>query len=1209
MLTKLGKYEITAELGSGAMGVVYKAEDPRLGRSVALKTMSANLASNPDLVKRFYREARAAGQLRHPNIVTIYEIDEADGIPFIAMEYLEGEDLEKIISNRKPLTIFKKLDVMIQLCRGLHYAHQREIVHRDVKPGNIMVLHDGLVKIVDFGIARIGDTSLTNTGMVLGTVMYMSPEQIRAQTLDARSDVFAVGLILYELFTYQSAFQGPDVPSIIYKILNEPPEPLSKLLSRCPPELERIVSKALQKDREQRYQSAEDLAFEMQRVADVARRDMVEVYLEQGQRSLREANLTVAKESLQKVLEIDSHHDLAKTLLDQVQEQLYSKQRNQKIEHGLREAREALAAERFEEAVSQLEEVLRIDPAHEDALQLKEVVIERGERKEKITQLMERAERLAAEANYQDAQAELEAVLKLHPEHAPARTMLDWVTKELTDQERLRQVRQHIEGARKHFSEKNLAKAVELLETARQLDPVNIEVESLTRLVRSSQEKEERQQLLNQQLAGIQEALNREELDAAVSLVEKALQDFPDNPQVVKLHAQATRRADVLKKRRSVDEQLQAAREFLQKNEYAFAVAVLERALQTAPEDARLVSFLKTVQEARETAELEAVRRDAVREANELIRAGKFAAAIETLEKVTARAGLSPELSELLEFASTQQEEQQQQERVHQVLARAQGPLKDQNFEEAIRILERAQREQPADEILSALETARQQQQRFEQRREEILQQALKLLGAREAAKAMALLDVADKAYFKNEQFQRVYAQCREGLDRATFVRTALEKVEKNIAEGDPAQAEALLQEALQRYAGDPALVACQKRIREEQVRLRHLEWAKVLDEARVNMGRMEYSQVIELLSSAPRESADAPELAKEAQGMLEEARRRLQEQQQKFEQRRKEIVQQALQLLQAGEPSRAMAALEAADKAYFKDEAFQRAYAQCREALDRAAFVRTAVEKVDRCISGKDLAQAEGLLQQALQAYPEDPKLLASQKRLQEEQLRLRRQEYARLLDEARMAMGRMDYQQAIELVSAIPTDLPDAQLAAEVKAVCEEAQRREKDSADRQAKLRRAATAPPPVAAKAPPTAVPRPAVARPVVVEKEKRPLALWVGAGAVILIVVAALVWHFQGGPAAPVTGSLHLTAVPWAQVVSIRTVQGERLNVAGQTPLRLELPPGEYVIELKGDQDAVGKLNVSVQPGAVSNVNYTFPGVKVDVLVEELVSKY
>ncbi|HET7840316.1 MAG TPA: serine/threonine-protein kinase, partial [Terriglobia bacterium] len=365
--TKLGKYEIKGELGTGAMGVVYRAEDSRLGRPVALKVMSPNVASNPDLVKRFYREAQAAGQLHHPNIVVIHDIDEVEGVPFIAMEFLEGEDLDKIISAGKDIPVVKKLDIIIQACKGLHHAHQRGIVHRDVKPGNIVLLNDGMVKIVDFGIAHLGATSMTQTGMVLGTVMYMSPEQIGGQRVDARADIFSIGVILYELLAYRTPFSGPDVPSVLYKILNEPPDPLAEHVRNCPPQLETIIRKALEKDRTKRYQTAEDMAFDLQRVADSMRRDMVEVYLKQGQRFKEENNYTLAKDSFRKVLEIDSAHDLAKTLLDQVQEQIASRQRAQKIEQLMRHVKESLQGEEFDEAVSALDEIIQLEPENAEA--------------------------------------------------------------------------------------------------------------------------------------------------------------------------------------------------------------------------------------------------------------------------------------------------------------------------------------------------------------------------------------------------------------------------------------------------------------------------------------------------------------------------------------------------------------------------------------------------------------------------------------------------------------------------------------------------------------------------------------------------------------------------------------------------------------------------------------------------------------------------
>ena len=878
MLAKLGKYEIKGELGSGAMGVVYRAEDPRLGRLVALKTTNAEVASNPSLLKRFYREAQAAAQLTHPNIVTIYEIDEANGLPFIAMEFLEGENLQKIIAERREVPILKKLQIIIDTCKGLDYAHQHGVVHRDVKPGNIVVLTTGQIKIVDFGIARVGVSSMTRTGDVLGTVMYMSPEQVQGQTVDSRSDVFSLGVVLYELLTYQVPFSGDDVPSILFKILKEPPESITHYIPQCPPPLEQIVQRALAKNREERYQSAEEMAFEMQRIADGLKRNTMEVYLEQGRHSLEAGEFTVAKESLQKVLEIDSSHQLAQSLLAEVRERMQARQRVQKLESSILQAKEALQAEQFEDAIGLFEEVLRLDPSHEEALKCKKVAVERRDQSEKIRRHFERAEKLTAAADFQRAKSELEAVLAVDPRNTAARRMIESVGKQFAEQERLRQVRQFLESARAQLAEKNIDKALELLGRARELDPLNIEVEALIRLARSSEEREERRKLLVKRLAEIEENLSQDKLDLALAAADQALHEFQDDPQVLRLHAQVVHRMEAHKKRSYVDEQLQAARDFVQKNQFSSAIAVLERAIQEVPDDPRLPSFLKTVQESHEQSTREAVRREAILRANEHIRAKKFDAAIETLEKSLSQSGHSSELVELLQFVRERQAEQQRQESVHRVLSRAQTHLREHQYDEAVRILARALEEVKSGEIETLLANAREQREEFLQRRKEIVSGALQLLQSGEAAKAVALFEPAPKAYFKDEEFQRVYSQCRQSLDRANFVRTADEQIKKCLAAEDIGTAESVLGQALKAYPDDPTLLALRARVREEDLRLQRDQLGKLLGEAQVALGRMEYRRATELLNSADWESAGPSELAAQVKSLLQEVERRQRE-------------------------------------------------------------------------------------------------------------------------------------------------------------------------------------------------------------------------------------------------------------------------------------------------------------------------------------------
>src|SRR6516225_2318597 len=241
------------------MGVVYRARDPIINRLVALKTITTGVANDPSLLQRFYREAQSAGGLQHPNIVTIYDMGEAGSLPYIAMELVEGENLEQVIARRSAIPITLKLMYAMQACRAFDYAHKRGIVHRDIKPGNVMLNKDGTVKVVDFGIARVLENSRTQTGMLIGTFAYMSPEQYHGEHADERSDVWSFGVLLYELLSYQRPFTGPTPASVMHNICSVEPAPLSKFVPECPKELEAVVSRMLRKSPRERYQSMEDV--------------------------------------------------------------------------------------------------------------------------------------------------------------------------------------------------------------------------------------------------------------------------------------------------------------------------------------------------------------------------------------------------------------------------------------------------------------------------------------------------------------------------------------------------------------------------------------------------------------------------------------------------------------------------------------------------------------------------------------------------------------------------------------------------------------------------------------------------------------------------------------------------------------------------------------------------------------------------------------
>lgn len=355
--TQIGNYKIVRQLGSGGMGTVYLGQDPELDRPVAIKVLRDQV-HDPEVLERFFREARAAAALRHPNIITIYASGQHEFQPFMAMEFVDGKSLAEVIRRRRPLTLSDKLSYIEQICAGVHFAHRAGIIHRDIKPANLMVDREGVVRILDFGIARVAGSGMTRDGALIGTLNYMSPEQMLGRPVDRRSDIFAVGAVAYELLCYQQAFKGGLDDGLLQRLPHEDPPRLRDLYPGIPAELEGIVTRALQKKPDDRFADLAEMRaalVNLRRHLEAAAGQETIVVGPDAPPPSRPSRASTAAPT-------DSSSDDALGLLNQPRET-----RDLSIQQHLAEARLHLERGDSVKATRLLQQILAVDPTNETA--------------------------------------------------------------------------------------------------------------------------------------------------------------------------------------------------------------------------------------------------------------------------------------------------------------------------------------------------------------------------------------------------------------------------------------------------------------------------------------------------------------------------------------------------------------------------------------------------------------------------------------------------------------------------------------------------------------------------------------------------------------------------------------------------------------------------------------------------------------------------
>ena len=873
-INKIGKYDVIDVIGKGGMGVVYKAMDNLIERLVAIKMMTGGFAENPDLLKRFYREAKSTGMLQHPNIVIVYELGDHEGNPYLVMEYLEGEPLDKIISARRDVSMVEKLGYMIQCCNGLGYAHQRGVVHRDIKPANLMVLKDGNCKLVDFGIARIGDNSMTRTGQVVGTISYMSPEQINAQMVDGRADIFSAGVMLYELLTGILPFDSKDTASTLLKIIHEDPPPLKSYIQNYPPDLDEVMRKALAKDREDRYATAEDFAFDLSRVQEQLKRLMVSDYVERAKSSIAKADLAKAKEILQLVLKVDTQHAVAKELMQEVQQRLQRQVRGEQIKQLRANAEGALSHKMFADALTYAEQALTLDKSNTELINLRDVVAAAKQRQEKLDAALRKAESAQQAGDLDTALNAAEEALTLDPEGTQVRSLHSSISKEVSEKTKQRKLQSLLDEARKDISARKFTAAFEVLKKAESIDASSAEIAALMKLASSGRDQEARRRDLEKFTNEIEDALSREDFQTAGSMVEQGLQKFANDPGLLKLKALTDKQREASEKKKFVEEQMAIARKLLDAGQAAEALATLEKASQKVPGETRLRSLLAIVRESAEQEKTERRKAEIITKANEARRRKDFDSAIKILEAAQTEIEGSAEIQELLQLVREESASLVQRKKVDAAAEEAQRLLSEEEFEQAVAVLEAAAKQAPNNEELRVLLTdARQRIDDFNRKVETAIAKAKKLLDGRKVDEAVAFLESQAKTFARKSEFTATLEKARAEQDKIKGLRGALEKAKAALDKNDFSGTGNILEACRKTYGDVPELKQAMADLEAKRVAAAKTKVDKAIKDARTLLLARQYIAALkELESVGALVSAAPPEFQKQYETLKKDA-------------------------------------------------------------------------------------------------------------------------------------------------------------------------------------------------------------------------------------------------------------------------------------------------------------------------------------------------
>jgi hypothetical protein len=764
---RIGKYEIVGVLGQGGMGVVYRGHDPRIGRDVAIKTLtegfsresemlkrfrqepghtgnlhhptlSEGFTGESEMLKRFYQEAGLTGSLRHPNIVTVYDFGDEEGLPYIVMEFLDGEPLDKLIREKDRLHMSTKLDIIEQVCAALGYAHLQGMIHRDVKPANVIVQRDGLVKLLDFGIARTGQQpgqplaqGMTRTGTLVGTPAYMAPERLRGEQFDGRSDIFSAGVMLYQALTGVLPFDA-EYPAILHQILQQDPLPLSNHLTSYPPLLDQVIARALAKQPFDRYAHASDMAADLNAVGAQLKVQRVVELMAEARAAVDVRNYVQARQLLSQAVRMDSQNAEAKKLMAGVDQYFNQQKLRERVEQLKKAAVEAVAARNWDQAVSLCAEAQHLDAGNVEIAELLARANAGKQTMDQIQQLMREAESARHSGNYDSARAFAGKASELDPADTRILAICNVLEREAAEARTKSQLRGLLSVAQENLAASRLPEASTALAQAEQIARTDPELLHLKDELDEALRQEERKKLVSAIAGRAALALSLDQLQTVIAEVKAALEKLPSDATLLRLKIQLEPRLKEHENKKLVADVSDAYRRLPPVE----ALARVRAALAQLPGNADLLKLESATMQRLTREQREQQLTEYMARARTLLEDHLYLETVKVLELCERDGFSSPEITELMNLARSAAAERISQDLVERSFLEAKRLLEDEDYDAVLRLLppmlERF--EEPA--LRRQLDEATEKQKVLERRVNHVVAETERL-------KAMELFDAA----------------------------------------------------------------------------------------------------------------------------------------------------------------------------------------------------------------------------------------------------------------------------------------------------------------------------------------------------------------------------------------------------------------------------------------------------------------------------------